>query len=130
MKFTVILEPETDGGYSVICPAIPGCVSQGDSLDEALANIREAILGCLDVRVARESVDCGCFGLLYKEPVGPATVARDLVLMSLAVALVVWGQNDFELAELSGESSIRFAATLAATCATVLVTTYLAWRAT
>jgi len=50
MKFTVILEPETDGGYSVICPAIPGCVSQGDSLDAALANIREAILGCLDVR--------------------------------------------------------------------------------
>ena len=50
MKFTVILEPETEGGYSVICPAVPGCVSQGDSLDEALANIREAILLCLDVR--------------------------------------------------------------------------------
>ena len=50
MKFTVILEPESDGGYSVICPAIPGCVSQGDPLDAAIANIREAILGCLDVR--------------------------------------------------------------------------------
>jgi len=50
MKFTVILEPETEGGYSVICAAIPGCVSQGDSVDEALANIREAILLCLDVR--------------------------------------------------------------------------------
>ena len=50
MKFTVILEPELDGGYSVICPAIPGCVSQGDSLDEALSNIREAILLCLEVR--------------------------------------------------------------------------------
>jgi len=50
MKFTVILEPETDRGYSVICPAISGCVSQGDSLDEALANIREAILLCLEVR--------------------------------------------------------------------------------
>ena len=50
MKFTVILEPEPDGGYSVICPAIPGCVSQGESLDEALANIREAILLCLEVR--------------------------------------------------------------------------------
>jgi predicted RNase H-like HicB family nuclease len=50
MKFTVILEPEAEGGYSVICPAIPGCVSQGDSLDEALTNIREAILLCLDVR--------------------------------------------------------------------------------
>lgn len=50
MKFTVILEPEAEGGYSVICPAIPGCVSQGDSLDEALANIREAILLCLEVQ--------------------------------------------------------------------------------
>ena len=50
MKFTVILAPEAEGGYSVVCPAIPGCVSQGDSLNEALANIREAILLCLEVR--------------------------------------------------------------------------------
>ena len=50
MKFTVILEPEADGSYSVVCPAIPGCVSQGDSLDRALASIREAILLCLEVR--------------------------------------------------------------------------------
>lgn len=50
MKFTVVLSPETEGGYSVICPAIPGCVSQGNSLEEALANIREAILLCLEVR--------------------------------------------------------------------------------
>lgn len=50
MKFTVILSPEADGGYSVVCPAIAGCVSQGDSLDEALANVREAILLCLEVR--------------------------------------------------------------------------------
>ena len=50
MKFTIILEPEADGGYSVICPAIPGCVSQGDSMKEALSNIRQAILLCLEVR--------------------------------------------------------------------------------
>jgi len=50
MKFTVILQPEGRGAYSVVCPAIPGCVSQGDSLDDALANIREAILLCLEVR--------------------------------------------------------------------------------
>ncbi len=50
MKFTVILEPEVDGVYSVICPAIPGCGSQGESRDLALANIREAILLCLEVR--------------------------------------------------------------------------------
>src|SRR3972149_7405233 len=50
MKSPVILSPEAGGGYSVVCPALPGCVSQGDSLDEALANIREAILLCLEVR--------------------------------------------------------------------------------
>lgn len=50
MKLTVILQPEQGGGYSVTCPAVPGCVSQGDSLEEALANIREAILLCLEVR--------------------------------------------------------------------------------
>lgn len=50
MKFTVILEPESGGGYTVICPAIPGCVSEGNSLGEALANIREAIVLCLEVR--------------------------------------------------------------------------------
>jgi predicted RNase H-like HicB family nuclease len=49
MKFTVVLEPEEDGGYSVVCPAVQGAISQGDSLKEALANIREAILGCLEV---------------------------------------------------------------------------------
>jgi predicted RNase H-like HicB family nuclease len=50
MKFTVILQPEADGGYSVVCPAIAGCVSEGDTLDEALTNIREAIALCLEVR--------------------------------------------------------------------------------
>ena len=50
MKFTVVLSPEADSGYSVVCPAVPGCVSQGDSLEEALANVREAILLCLGVR--------------------------------------------------------------------------------
>ena len=42
-KFTVILDPEEDGGYSVYCPALPGCVSQGDDRGSALENIREAI---------------------------------------------------------------------------------------
>jgi predicted RNase H-like HicB family nuclease len=49
MKFTVILAPEPDGGYSVVCPAVPGCVSQGHDLAAALSNIREAILLCLEV---------------------------------------------------------------------------------
>ena len=49
MRFTVILEPE-ETGYSVHCPALSGCVSQGDSRGEALANIREAIEGILALR--------------------------------------------------------------------------------
>ena len=43
MRYTVILEQEVDGGYVVSVPALPGCVSQGDSRAEALSNIREAI---------------------------------------------------------------------------------------
>lgn len=41
--FKVILEPDPGGGYVISCPSLPGCYSQGDSVDEALANIREAI---------------------------------------------------------------------------------------
>lgn len=46
--FKVLLEPDDTGGYVVSCPALPGCYSQGESIDEALANIREAIELCLD----------------------------------------------------------------------------------
>lgn len=41
-SYTVILEQESDGGYVALVPAMPGCVSQGDSREEALKNIREA----------------------------------------------------------------------------------------
>jgi predicted RNase H-like HicB family nuclease len=43
MKLQIILEPSEEGGYTVTVPALPGCISEGDSLDEAVANIREAI---------------------------------------------------------------------------------------
>ncbi len=42
MRYTVILEKEGDGGYVATVPALPGCVSQGDTRDEVIANIREA----------------------------------------------------------------------------------------
>jgi len=46
--FKVLLEPDEEaGGYVVSCPALPGCYSQGDTIDEALENIKEAILLCL-----------------------------------------------------------------------------------
>jgi predicted RNase H-like HicB family nuclease len=47
MKFKVILEHEEEGGYSVHCPALKGCHSQGETVEEALANIKEAIEGYL-----------------------------------------------------------------------------------
>ncbi len=43
MKLRVVLERSGDGGYTVHVPALPGCISEGDSRDEALANIEEAI---------------------------------------------------------------------------------------
>ena len=50
VKLRVVLEQdEEDGGYVVRCPALPGCVSQGETREEALANIREAIEGVLQV---------------------------------------------------------------------------------
>jgi len=39
----VIIEAEEVGGYHIYCPSLPGCHSQGETIDEALANIKEAI---------------------------------------------------------------------------------------
>jgi predicted RNase H-like HicB family nuclease len=43
MRFTVVLEQEPDEGFVASVPALPGCVSQGDTREDALRNIREAI---------------------------------------------------------------------------------------
>ncbi len=43
MKLRVVLEPSDEGGFTAIVPALPGCVSEGDTREEALANIKEAI---------------------------------------------------------------------------------------
>ena len=43
MHIKVILEPSEEGGYTAIVPALPGCVSEGNTREEALKNIREAI---------------------------------------------------------------------------------------
>ncbi len=44
LVYDVILEPSEDGGYTVYVPALRGCVSQGETEDEALQNIQDAIL--------------------------------------------------------------------------------------
>jgi predicted RNase H-like HicB family nuclease len=48
MKFKVVLEDAEEGGYIASFPALPGCHSQGDTVEEALNNIKEAIVGCLE----------------------------------------------------------------------------------
>ena len=43
MKLNVVLEPSDEGGFTVCVPSLPGCFSEGDTKEEALANIKEAI---------------------------------------------------------------------------------------
>ena len=43
MNLTVVLEPSDDGGFTAVVPSLPGCISEGDTREEAVANIREAI---------------------------------------------------------------------------------------
>ena len=67
MKLRVVLEPSEDGGYTVTVPDLPGCISEGDSREEALANIEDAIQ-------------------LYLEPVEDDTLlARDVEVVEIAV---------------------------------------------
>ena len=53
MKFLVTIAQDEDRILVAECPSIPGCVSQGQSRDEAITNIREAIAACLEVRAER-----------------------------------------------------------------------------
>ncbi len=48
LDFKVIIEPDETGGYVAICPSLPGCYSQGETIEEALENIKEAILLVLE----------------------------------------------------------------------------------
>ena len=53
MKFTVTIDRDEDGVWIAECPAIPGCVSQGDTKEQALENIKDAIKLCLEARAER-----------------------------------------------------------------------------
>ncbi|MXX37042.1 MAG: type II toxin-antitoxin system HicB family antitoxin [Gemmatimonadetes bacterium] len=53
MLFTITVERDEDGVWITECPSIPGCVSQGQTKEEAVANISEAIQLCLEVRAER-----------------------------------------------------------------------------
>jgi predicted RNase H-like HicB family nuclease len=66
MKYRVLLEQDEDGVFVAEVPALPGCISQGATRDEALANIREAIQGYIASLEA------------HGEPV-PLPISEDLV---------------------------------------------------
>jgi len=60
MSYEVVLIPAEEGGYTVVVPALPGCISEGDTEEEALENIKDAIQGWLVVARKR--------GLYIPEP--------------------------------------------------------------
>jgi predicted RNase H-like HicB family nuclease len=62
MKVKIVLEPSDEGGYTVYAPSLPGCISEGETIEEAMANIREAIA-------------------LYLEPVEDDLVVQENVLV-------------------------------------------------
>ena len=55
MRFKVLISEGEDGWFVVECPSLPGCVSQGRTVEQALENIKDAIQGCLDVLGERTS---------------------------------------------------------------------------
>ncbi len=53
MKLLVTIFQDEDGAFVAECPAIPGCISQGSTEEDAVANVRQAIKECLEVRAER-----------------------------------------------------------------------------
>jgi len=53
MQFIITVDRDEDGAWITECPSIPGCVSQGQTKEEAIANIQEAIQLCLEVRTEK-----------------------------------------------------------------------------
>ena len=53
MIFNIIIERDEDGIWIAECPSIPGCVSQGESKNEAIENVKDAIKVCLEVRAEK-----------------------------------------------------------------------------
>ena len=67
MIFRVVFEPSEDGGYTALVPGLPGCISEGETIEQAMQNIREAIE-------------------LYLEPVDDYVTSRDdIVIKELTI---------------------------------------------
>jgi predicted RNase H-like HicB family nuclease len=74
-SFSVVIEPDwDDGGYVVHCPALKGCWSQGETVDEALHNIVDAISGWLAVHIER-SLDIARLSSTSKQLIQPLTLS-------------------------------------------------------
>mgnify|MGYP003435000483 FL=1 len=56
MKIRAIIHPAEEGGYWAEVPALPGCITEGDTMEEVMANLKDAIEGWLDVANSRESI--------------------------------------------------------------------------
>jgi antitoxin HicB len=70
-NYNVVLEPSPEGGYVAVVPALPGCYSQGDSVEEALSGAREAIeLTIEDMEARGKPIPDAAGGLIAKVAVG------------------------------------------------------------
>jgi predicted RNase H-like HicB family nuclease len=57
MKIRAIIHPAEEGGYWAEVPALPGCITEGDSMEEVMANLKDAIEGWLDVANSRNAIE-------------------------------------------------------------------------
>lgn len=71
LNYRVVIEPCEEGGFSVTVPSLPGCISEGDTYKEALANIKEALEGYLAV--------CKKYG----DPIPPSDVLEEVVRVAI-----------------------------------------------
>ena len=70
-SYKIILEPAEEGGYTVYVPSLPGCISEGDTKEEAKRNIKEAIRGWIEV--SKE----------YGDSIPPSDIIIDTVQVSM-----------------------------------------------
>ncbi len=84
MKIKVVVHDAEEGGFWAEVPAIPGCASQGDTMDELLANIQEAIEGCLST-----SRDC-LYATKAKSSDGDASQPALLIPTNITTIDLLW----------------------------------------
>ena len=81
MRYTILLHPEEEGGFSVTVPALDGCVTQGDTFEEAIENARDAIEGHLAV-LKKHGWDIP----IERQPIVPVSLEVDIPIAETATA--------------------------------------------